>query len=324
MRVIDEILGRNEFIENPPVLLDIGASGQLHEKWKDIAKHSICIAFDADKREMSFVEKETDNYKKLYVYNCVVSDKSSDESDFYLTRSPFCSSMLYPATKKLEDWEFADIFEVKKQIKIKTVDLPTVISELNIQKIDWFKTDSQGIDLRLFKSLGEEIINKILVAEFEPGIIDAYEGEDKFVDLMLYMDTNNFWMSDINILGSKRLSKYTLEKLSEKISKNILSTLKISPGWVEVLYFNDFKQIDLLDKRDFLLGWIFSIIEGQYGFALEIALKGFEKYDDEIFKKLEDHTLKELELNYQVELKKYRSLSHIIKKISEKIIKSRK
>ena len=34
-----------------PVLIDIGASGTIHEKWETLAKYSVCIAFDADSRD---------------------------------------------------------------------------------------------------------------------------------------------------------------------------------------------------------------------------------------------------------------------------------
>ena len=68
MEIIDKILCKKEFQDKPPVLIDIGAAGRLPEIWKDIGKHSVCIAFDADDREMGYVERESKNYKKLYVY----------------------------------------------------------------------------------------------------------------------------------------------------------------------------------------------------------------------------------------------------------------
>ncbi len=58
--------------------------------------------------------------------------------------------------------------------------------------IDGYKTDSQGTDLRIFNSLPKEIINKILLAEFEPGIIDAYQGEDKLHHLLAHMEKEPF------------------------------------------------------------------------------------------------------------------------------------
>jgi hypothetical protein len=56
--------------------------------------------------------------------------------------------------------------------------------KININYIDWFKTDTQGTDLRLFKTLPSKIADHVLAAEFEPGILDAYIGEDKLYSVM--------------------------------------------------------------------------------------------------------------------------------------------
>ena len=75
------------------MLVDIGASEQIHSKWKPIAKYSICLAFDADARDFQFIEKEQSRFKKLYVYNCIAFDKDQSKADFFLTSSPYCSSV---------------------------------------------------------------------------------------------------------------------------------------------------------------------------------------------------------------------------------------
>ena len=87
--MIDQILSRKEFQDKPPVLIDVGASGEIHAKWKKIAKYSICIAFDADEREMSFTENKESGFEKLITINRIVTDRAEDEIDFYLTQSPF-------------------------------------------------------------------------------------------------------------------------------------------------------------------------------------------------------------------------------------------
>lgn len=192
MKIFSEIFATRELIDNPPVLVDIGASGELNKKWKSIAKHSICIAFDADERKMDYVVKEDTNYKKLYVFNKIVTDEESQQSDFYLTKSPYCSSLLKPDQAALTDWFNKDLFTVKQIKQIPTITLKYVLNKLNIEKIDWFKADAQRIDLRLFKSLGQNLIQKTLVAEFEPGIRHVYQGEDKLYDTMSFMDKISF------------------------------------------------------------------------------------------------------------------------------------
>jgi hypothetical protein len=300
MNIIDTILSRREFSDNPPVLLDIGASGEIHPKWRRIARYSVCIVFDADQREMGYTVKESSGYRKLYVYNSIVAAEEQNEADFYLTKSPFCSSLLPPDRQSLEDWAFAGLFEVERTVRLKTTTLPQVLNDIGIDKIDWFKTDSQGTDLRLFNSLGEERINRVLVAEFEPGIIDSYRGEDKLWSLMAYMEKKPFWMTALDIIGSQRISpKNTAHRFSPLQNTFMHVLLKRSPGWGEVSYLNTFKgDPSYLHKRDYLLGWVFSTVEGQHGFALEIAHEGIRRFSDSIFNEMENFSFSKIRRGY--------------------------
>jgi FkbM family methyltransferase len=311
MNLFERILTTKEFVEKPPVLIDIGASGQIHKSWNKIRKHSICIAFEADEREFSFVKEETSKFKKLLIYNCIVTDSEKGEVNFYLTKSPYCSSLLQPDDQLLKDWVFSEKFQVEKKIKMKTRSLASILKEAKIDYVDWFKTDSQGTDLRLFASLSEQIRNKVLVAEFEPGILDSYHGEDKLFRLMEFMEGKTFWMSEIEVKGTQRISSEMMNTTSGKnlLKKIIQHSMKISPGWAEVKYFNTFKGN--LDKREFLLGWIFAIINKQHGFALAIANKGLQQFKDQIFEEMKTQSIRLIKFD----LLKLKFLPSVITKI---------
>ena len=291
--MIEKVLRRQEFAERPPVLLDIGAAGEIHPKWKRVAPYSVCIAFDADERELGFARKESGAYKKLCIYNCIASEAPAGDADFYLTRSPHCSSLLKPRKDSLSAWAFSALFEVERESRMKTVPLSKVMEDAGVKKIDWFKSDSQGTDLRLFRSLGDDGVNRVLVAEFEPGIIDAYEGEDKLWGVLAYMEKRPFWMANLAIKGSQRIRRESIPDHSIFLVRRFASVaLKTSPGWGEMTYINTFPpDAEYLDKRDYLLGWVFSMVEKQYGFALEIASRGFHHFDDPVFLELEEDAL---------------------------------
>lgn len=295
-KLINKILSLRELVDKPPVLIDIGASGQLHKPWKNIGKYSICIAFDADERKFKFVREEVGKFKKLLIYNGIVTASENTQTDFYLTKSPYCSSILEPNSEALKNWAFSDKFEVTKKVKMNSYSLNSVLSEAKIDYVDWFKTDSQGIDLRLFASLPDGVRNNILVAEFEPGILDSYHGEDKLFQLMEFMDGKNFWMSDIKIKGTAIIPSDKLIALAknEKIRKMLQFSMKNSPGWAEVTYMNSFKNH--FEKRDFLLGWIFAAINKHYGFALTLAEEGYLKFGDKIFLEMKSHSVKQMKL----------------------------
>ncbi len=284
MTIIDKIFENQLLKDNPPVLVDVGASGELNKDWKEIAPYSICIAFDADNREVAYIEEESSQYKKLYIFNSIVSDNEEKEKTFYLTKSPFCSSSLKPNNIKLKKWIFSELFEVEKEVKLKTITLKNVLQELKIKKIDWFKIDSQGTDLRIFKSLGKEHIKSIILTDFEPGILDAYQDEDKLYKVVEFMENNPFWMSNINICKTKRVNLENLKKHfpDEEIEKIIKKTVQ-TPGWGEISFMNTFENNKNLDKRDFLLGIAFAFLKKQYSHALEIAFNGYEQFKDDFF-----------------------------------------
>lgn len=312
--LIEKILLRKEFLDQPPVLIDIGASGAIDVKWKTFAKHSICLAFDADDREFNYVTKEKSGYKKLHVFNCIVTDTEFSQTDFFLTSSPFCSSILQPDSNSLGVWSFAEKFNVDKKVKLRTRSLASLLAELNITYVDWFKTDSQGTDLRLFLNIDENIRNKCIAAEFEPGIIDAYVGEDKLFKIFEVMNISNFWLADMVVKGTQRISPSELHTISKKklMKKLIAESMKVSPCWGELTYLNTFE--DSFSIREYLLGWIFSTVMEQHGFSYHLALKAKDLFKDPIFDELVAKSKSKILLNVY-KLKFYRAIIHKLKKL---------
>lgn len=298
MKLINKILTRKEFLEKPPVLIDIGASEGIHDKWKEIAKYSICIAFDADQRDFSFTTKESAGYKKLISYNCIVTENLINESDFYLTQSPYCSSLLKPDNEALKVWAFSEKFNVIRTEKIKTKTLPEVLVEQKISYVDWFKSDSQGTDLRLFKSLGNNIIKKVLAAELEPGIIDSYKDEDKLFHVLNFMLDNNFLLSEMSVKGSQRITAETLNILAKNkfFQRLIHYSHKSSPGWAELFYVNN--KIGQLGIREHFLGWIIAVLQKQYGYSFEIAENGLGKFKELLFIEMKDKSVSLIKNNF--------------------------
>ena len=268
-RIIYEVFSLDELKNHPPVLVDIGASESTHKLWEKFSKFSICIAYDADDRQIGYIEKDTDKFKKLYVHNCIVTNKDDSKTEFFLTESPFCSSTLEPDTENLKVWAYAEKFKVLNKIELNAKNLTESLRELNIEKVDWFKSDSQGTDLRLFNSLAKELSEKIIVAEFEPGFINSYKGEDKLSELLKDFENKPFWLSEITIKGPRRITQTQLDKYfnSSIVKKLAQFSHKISPGWAELIYIKKMDEGNF-SKREILLGWIFSTVLNQHGYAL--------------------------------------------------------
>ncbi len=295
MSLIEVVLERPELRARPPVLLDIGASGELPARWRRLAPYAVCIAFDADERDFGARIARGHPYRTLHLHKHIVTDRAEPEVDFHLTRSPYCSSTLEPAREALASWIFADLFDVERNVRLPARRLPDVLAEHGLACVDWFKTDSQGTDLRLFLSLGEAMVRRVLLASFEPGIIDAYVGEDKLHALLARMDGLPFWMHQLEVHGAQRLSRELWQTRVGPRSNGFPPLgLMPAPAWAEVSYLNTLEPFEHFDTRDVLLAWVFASLHGQHGFALEVAIRGRERFGDAIFDRLAEGSLQQM------------------------------
>ena len=263
---------------NHPILVDIGSSGSPPDIWEAIAKHSIYIGFDPDLREI-YQPSDGYFYKSTIVNKAITNDESISESSFYLTQSPYSSSTLKPNSASLENFIFSDLFVPQKETQVSVTTLNSVLEDLSIKKIDCFKIDTQGTDLRIFNSISENIRSHILSVDIEPGLIDAYIGEDLFVDAHKDLVSQGFWLSNLNVCGSVRVKRSTVEKLNDidkDINFNSLQSFhRLTPGWCEARYLRtiDWLTHNQFEKTDYVLIWILSIIDEQFGFSVELVFE---------------------------------------------------
>lgn len=291
-QLIQTVLNHKAFETEPPVCVDLGASGGLPKAWDTIAPYSIAVAFDADTRNFNPAEKTKHQWRRLIKVNRLVTDKCDDTVKFYLTKSPGCSSSLPPDCESLEPWLFSDLFEVVESASLPAVQLTHTLKEAGIDYIDWLKLDTQGTDLRIFTSLSERIRKQALIVEFEPGIINAYKGEDKLYHVLEYMESLPFFLSDMKVLGSKKLSKAGYQTL-KAVDGDRDPTLRLSPCWVEMCYLNSLTEREI-SPRSLLLTWVFATMQGQHGHALLAAQLGWQASSDPQFQECERASLREL------------------------------
>jgi FkbM family methyltransferase len=276
--VVDRILRLPELEAAPPVLVDVGAAKGIHPKWRPIAKYSICVAFEADQRELESVTAERSGFRRLTTYNRIAAEHASEAEPFHLTASPFCSSRLSPLPDRLAKYAFAPLFEVERTVELPALALPEVLDELGLKRVDWLKLDSQGTDLRLFRSLDARA-DELLVAELEPGIIDAYEDEDTLADVLAELGKRGFWVSELEVQGSTRVdSSLARREFGDRASAYLDACQTTAPGWAELEYFNDFADEEGFGKRELLLGCAFAFLRGHHAFALELAVKGQDRF----------------------------------------------
>ena len=256
-----------------PVLIDIGASGKPPEIWDDIKLYSQYIGFDPDSREIP--ESISLGYWKSDIIDKAVIAGESESVDIFLTKSPFCSSILPPDFNSLKHYAWHDLFIVMEKTKVSAISLPSLITRLALNRIDWFKTDSQGIDLRLFLSIPAPIRDHVLAVDIEPGLMPAYTGEDFFTQAHESLITQGFWLSDIKIGSCPRIHQGSINKIFKTKKPDVwvcMSALPKSPYYCEARYLRSIEwlQSHNAEERDYLLLCIFALIDGKIGYALDV------------------------------------------------------
>jgi hypothetical protein len=189
---------------------------------------------------------------------------------------------------------------VEKKNLIDVVELRQVFRDLDINYIDWFKSDTQGTDLRLFKSLESHIQDKTIFVELEPGFIDAYKGEDKISDVLNYIDkTGTFFLLNFRVKGPLRMPNEIFQTIfRSKFSKKIaINGFKYVPGWAEIAYMNKLK-IESDSPREFVLAWLFSTLKRHHEIAYMYAYRGSQIFPNEpFFKNLTKYSERQLNLD---------------------------
>jgi len=268
-------------LDRRPVLFDIGAAVAPPEVWQPIAPHSVYVGFDPDLREM---QTRTDHpyHQAVIVNEAVTGDAGRPHAHFYFTKSPTCSSTLKPDAASLGEYLFADLFIVEREAGVRATTLDAVLDRLALPGVDWLKTDSQGTDLRLFESLKPDRRARVLALDLEPGLIDAYVGEDLFVDAHKQLLKSGFWLSNLEVQGTVKMRSSTLRRLKsmepDPAFDQAATSIKISPGWVNARYLRTLSWLAQGDfsKRDYVVLWVFACLDAQLGFAGDLAVE-YEK-----------------------------------------------
>src|SRR3989475_7542374 len=92
----------------------------------------------------------------------------------------------------------------------------------------------------LFESLKPDRRARVLALDLEPGLIDAYVGEDLFVDAHKQLLKSGFWLSNLEVQGTVKMRSSTLRRLKsmepDPAFDQAATSIKISPGWVNARY----------------------------------------------------------------------------------------
>jgi len=135
------------------------------------------------------LRRHVEHRKNHYVIESMVSDVSGEEVDFSIA-SNTGSSTIFQVTAAWRD-AFADI-SILNSVRVRCERLDRLLPESLIKnRIDLLVLDIEGAELKALKSLGT-ILPKVESALIEVSLIRNFQGGPLFIDIELYMLSNNF------------------------------------------------------------------------------------------------------------------------------------
>ncbi|HET7535423.1 MAG TPA: FkbM family methyltransferase [Candidatus Didemnitutus sp.] len=288
MSLYDRIFAEPELQAAPPVLVDVGAAGGIHGAWRAIARHSIGVGFEPDARDAAALGGAARLFRRwILCPGLVVPERPADGTTaLHLTRSPQCSSTLPPRADALHEWAFAEFFDVQETRALPAATLADFLGQRGIDRIDWLKCDTQGLDLKIFLGLPAEWRSRVLALDFEPGVIDAYAGEDKLADVLTAMQTEPFWLADLSVGRTARgRPKLLAEALGPDAVRRVRQLGPAAPAWANLRFLRTLPDSPA-DRRMHLIGWVFAMMARQPAEALAIARAGAERFGGDLFARM--------------------------------------
>ncbi|MGH9959436.1 MAG: FkbM family methyltransferase, partial [Pyrinomonadaceae bacterium] len=262
-------------LEEPMVLVDVGASGQPPREWASLRANATYVGFDPDRREVSNVADGSGGH--LIVLNkAVTADAAANSIRFYFTKNPYCSSTCQPNSRKLKEYLFYPRFEVVGEGEVETTTLENAMAEIGRRRIDWLKLDTQGTDLRVYDSLTPQLRNTVLIIDIEPGLDEWYLGEDVFTKAHSRLLEEGYWLSDLSVGGAPKVRSEALFTKPDKRGFRHLvyeHTLKRNPTYVNARYFRSIEFLSgaNVSREQLVYVWAGAMVTGNSGFALDIA-----------------------------------------------------
>lgn len=169
-------------------IVDVGAAGGLHPRWKPAAGHLRTVGFEP-------LDPPRDDGRDM-VLSCALGS-SSRPGQLMVTRRISMTSLLPPARDLLARfWDKSHHTEVVERVPVELRRLDDLASEKGLRP-DMLKIDVQGAEHDVLLGAAECLDRQVLAAEIELSFIERYEGLTTFEGIVAFMREHGFELFDL-------------------------------------------------------------------------------------------------------------------------------
>ena len=194
---------KNLLENNPLIIVDIGASGGIHERWRQYGAGIKTILFEPDYEEFEkLVSKKSEN---SLVINSALVEKSKIV-DFNICKKQEVSSIYTPNQHLLDRYEDSERFNIERTVSLEADSLDNLLQKENINEIDFIKIDTQGSELDILKG-ATNFYENLIGLEVEVEFIELYYKQPLFSEVNSFIESKGFSLIDLKRYFWKRKRK---------------------------------------------------------------------------------------------------------------------
>ena len=159
------------------IVLDLGSAHSeiIVQAGPEVCQAVTLIEVDALAKESG--EKPTPFFRRVIVPHAVAG--SSGARAFHVRRYPECSSFLQAKSELVKAYGLEAYFEEVKVLQFDCITLPQLLERHGIKRIDFLKTDLEGLDFEIL-STSADFLPDSLIVQCELRFQPFFEGEGSF------------------------------------------------------------------------------------------------------------------------------------------------
>ncbi len=190
---IDPVFERY-YRDHPIVLVDVGARGGVHDRWRRIGRHLEIVAFEPDPRS---ADVDSTGFADFSFVPVALSNVSDDAAELYLTRNPVKSSLLEPDLNIVRGFGGWQAYEVVEKTTLQVDRLDAHLNQTPRQYCDFMKVDVQGGELAVLEGAANALEHGMLGLEVEINFIQRYKNLPCFWEIDRHLGSLGFSVFDL-------------------------------------------------------------------------------------------------------------------------------
>lgn len=214
----------SEIEQNGIDFIDLGCSGTLDAKWRNLFPLLEYVGFDPDAEECARMSALPSPYRHARYIPYAIGGETA-RAVMHITRSPHCSSLLVPRHSWLSRFAYHPLFEEMSKAEVECVTLDDLSLSEHL-RADVIKLDTQGLELPILRA-AESILPGTICIETETGYVENYLGETVASEIDDFLRRRGFLLFDVTLHREGRANP--LAKRSRQ-----------QPLWCEYLWLRDY------------------------------------------------------------------------------------